>query len=203
MAANKNKPRRFEKPLTGPVQASMQATQKALAGPPLDFSFKEIATMQGAHHSSKKQFQVLLAAEHANTLPRLPIQVAALTAAPSKLPPRAVAATDALYEVAESGCPANTPLVHVDPENPDETPTAPPLPRRPNTQLNSIAIRLGNNRLTNLEGLKEFLNHVLDKPDQLCWLDLSCNQLTNVDDILCDFPNLQVCVALGPELATT
>lgn len=98
---------------------------------------------------------------------------------------------DALYEIAESGCPANPPLVHIDPENPDEVPPVPPLPPRPNAQLNSIAARLGNNQLRNLDGLKEFLNHVLDDPQQLRWLDLSCNALTNVDLCLSDFPNLQ------------
>ena len=104
---------------------------------------------------------------------------------------------DALYETAESGCPARPPLVHVDPENPDEVPPTPPLPPRPDVQLNSIAVRLGNQRIRSLDGLKEFLDHVLDDPAELRWLDLSCNCLTSVDGVLCDYPNLQVCALLA------
>ena len=82
--------------------------------------------------------------------------------------------------------------MHTDPENPDETPPPPPLPPRPRAQLNAVAVRLCNNALTSLDGLKGFLEHVLDDPSQLAWLDLSCNKLAHVDDVLCDYPNLQV-----------
>lgn len=105
--------------------------------------------------------------------------------------------TDALYEVAESGCAASPPLVHVDPENPDDTPLPPPLPPRPRAQFNSVAVRLGSNRLRSLEGLRAFLEHVLDSPEQLAWLDVSCNQLERVDTVLQDYPNLKV-RALAP-----
>lgn len=94
--------------------------------------------------------------------------------------------------MAESGCAASPPLVHVDPENPDDTPQPPPLPPRPRAQFNSVAVRLGSNRLRSLEGLRAFLAHVLDSPEQLAWLDVSCNQLERVDTVLQDYPNLKV-----------
>ena len=97
--------------------------------------------------------------------------------------------------MAESGCAAAPPLVHVDPDNPDDTPPPPPLPPRPRARFNSVAVRLSNNRLRSLDGLREFLQHVLDSPEQLAWLDVSCNELERVDTVLQDYPNLQVRVA--------
>lgn len=82
--------------------------------------------------------------------------------------------------------------MHIDPENPDDVPKPPPLPPRPKAQLNSVAVRLSNNKLTSLNGLKAFLEHVLERPDQLMWLDISCNNLTNVDSVLINYPNLKV-----------
>lgn len=99
---------------------------------------------------------------------------------------------DALYEEAESGSPKCAPLVRVDPENPDAVPPPPHLPPRPNVQLNSIAVRLGNNKLTTLDGLESFLEHVLEDPQALVWLDLSCNRLKGISDVLTKYPNLQV-----------
>jgi hypothetical protein len=99
---------------------------------------------------------------------------------------------DALYESAESGCAAHAPLVHIDPENPDDIPKPAPLPPRPKAQLNAVAVRLSNNKLTSLNGLKVFLEHVLDRPDQLMWLDVSCNNLTCVENVLTSYPNLKV-----------
>lgn len=99
---------------------------------------------------------------------------------------------EALYEVADSGCPANPAKVHVDPENPDLVPQAPPLPPRPNAELNAVAVRLASNRLKTLEGLPHFVAHVLEAPEQLAWLDLNCNKLEQIDDVLLQFPNLQV-----------
>ena len=100
-------------------------------------------------------------------------------------------AADALYEEAESGYPKNLPIVHIDPEAPDQTPQT-ARPHRPDVQLNTVAVRLGNNKLKDLAGLRKFLDHVMDSPDELTWLDLSCNQLEGIDDVLCHFPNLQV-----------
>ena len=58
--------------------------------------------------------------------------------------------------------------------------------------LNSSSVRVCNNHLTSLQGLDRMLWHVLDAPSEMVWLDASCNKLTSVDDVILNFPKLQV-----------
>lgn len=58
--------------------------------------------------------------------------------------------------------------------------------------LNSSSVRVCNNHLTSLQGLDRVLWHVLDDPSEMVWLDASCNKLTSVDDVILNFPKLQV-----------
>ena len=59
-------------------------------------------------------------------------------------------------------------------------------------KLNSTCLRLCNNHLVSLQGLGKAAYHVLEAPSELLWLDASCNQLATIDDIITDFPKLQV-----------
>ncbi len=65
-------------------------------------------------------------------------------------------------------------------------------PRR-GGRLNSTCLRLCNNHLVSLKGLGKVAYHVLDNPAELMWLDASCNQLATIDDVIIEFPKLQVC----------
>lgn len=46
--------------------------------------------------------------------------------------------------------------------------------------------------LLTLKGLDKLLVHLLGDPAKLTWLDLSCNQLSSIEDVVTTFPNLQV-----------
>ena len=61
---------------------------------------------------------------------------------------------------------------------------------------------LANNRLENLDGLSEFLKQVLDDTLELRWLDLSNNQLTKVDPVLLNYPNLSCLYLQGNQINT-
>jgi Leucine-rich repeat (LRR) protein len=54
------------------------------------------------------------------------------------------------------------------------------------------ALRLCNNELPHLTGLVKVCRTLLVDVTLLSWLDLSCNLLTEVPDIICKFPNLNV-----------
>jgi Leucine-rich repeat (LRR) protein len=54
------------------------------------------------------------------------------------------------------------------------------------------SVRLCYNELTSLDNLAEHLSHIMDDPrSNLQWLDVSFNQLTRIDSVLLQFPNLQ------------
>jgi Leucine-rich repeat (LRR) protein len=60
--------------------------------------------------------------------------------------------------------------------------------------LNSTSLRICNNLLVSLQGLGKVLPHVLDDPKELVWLDASCNQLAAIEDIITEYPKLQVII---------
>lgn len=100
---------------------------------------------------------------------------------------------DALFETAESGWPANPPLTQANTEPAIDSCSQ---ARRPDVIVNATAIRLANNQLSSLQDLSQFLHHVLEAPQSLRWLDLSCNALTRVPDELLDLAGLAVCFLL-------
>eukprot|EP00892_Ulva_mutabilis_P001170 jgi/Ulvmu1/11053/UM007_0235.1 len=126
----------------GQADCESRPKQKLPAGPPLDYSFKEIVSIK-----------------------------------------------DALFETAEGGWPANPPLTQADSESPTEESCR---TRRPDVVINSTAVRLANNRLSSLRDLPQFLQHVLEVPRSLRWLDLSCNALHRIPDELLDLSGLAV-----------
>eukprot|EP00873_Tetraselmis_striata_P015569 jgi/Tetstr1/435833/TSEL_024721.t1 len=59
-------------------------------------------------------------------------------------------------------------------------------------ELNSTCLRISNNTISTLQGLPEVLDHVMDAPEELSWLDASFNKLTSIEDIIATYPNLVV-----------
>jgi len=50
---------------------------------------------------------------------------------------------------------------------------------------------LQNNKLRSLEGLPEIMEDVMWNSTKLIWIDLSYNELVNIDSCLLEFPNLK------------
>jgi hypothetical protein len=69
---------------------------------------------------------------------------------------------------------------------------AAPTATSPNSGPQSVSLRICNNALTTLSGLDRVMPHLLAVPMELTWLDVSCNKLTRVEDVLNRFPKLQV-----------
>ncbi|XP_043928954.1 leucine-rich repeat-containing protein 51 [Protopterus annectens] len=65
----------------------------------------------------------------------------------------------------------------------------------------SRAIRLNNNTLTDLKGFKEVIEKLLDNSTELAWIDLSFNDLSAIDPVLTQYPELQVLNLHGNSIA--
>ncbi|XP_077154996.1 leucine-rich repeat-containing protein 51 isoform X2 [Ranitomeya variabilis] len=75
-------------------------------------------------------------------------------------------------------------------EDPREGPK--PIKRCENGKLTSRALRLNNNTLTDLHGFGEIVEKLLSDPSQLCWIDLSFNDLPSIDPVLTSYRRLSV-----------
>ncbi|KAM4795309.1 leucine-rich repeat-containing protein 51 [Rhinophrynus dorsalis] len=75
-------------------------------------------------------------------------------------------------------------------ENPRQGPR--PLARSEDGKLLSQAVRLNNNTLTDLNGFREMVEKLLSDPSQLSWIDLSFNDLSNIDPALTTYRHLSV-----------
>ncbi|XP_075054458.1 leucine-rich repeat-containing protein 51 [Mixophyes fleayi] len=67
-----------------------------------------------------------------------------------------------------------------------------PLKRCENGKLLSQALRLNNNTLTDLHGFGEMVETLFSEPSRLCWIDLSFNDLPNIDPVLTTYRHLSV-----------
>ncbi|CAI9586880.1 unnamed protein product [Staurois parvus] len=67
-----------------------------------------------------------------------------------------------------------------------------PTKRGEDGKLHSQALRLNNNTLTDLRGFKEVVSNLLSDPSHLCWIDLSFNDLPNIDPVLTTYRHLSV-----------
>lgn len=65
----------------------------------------------------------------------------------------------------------------------------------------SKCIRLNNNHLTELIGLVDCIVKMIDQPNAISWIDLSFNELTRIDPVLCEFPGLQILYLHGNSIA--
>lgn len=148
------------------------AEQKQLAaGPPVDYSFKDLRTVLD-----------LVLVEPASGTARHP----ALASNSNPLYYlESLAAQDGDGDGDGEGGPS--------PGTPPSHPvTSSPSARQLGAKLNSNSLRLCNNHLMSLHGLGRVMRHVLDDPRQLVWLDVSSNQLTTIEDTVLEFPSLQV-----------
>lgn len=67
----------------------------------------------------------------------------------------------------------------------------------------TASLLLNGNRLTSgLDGLRSVADKLLCQPNALCWLDVSCNRLTELGDALLGFPNLRTLYAHRNNLAS-
>ncbi|XP_032683276.1 leucine-rich repeat-containing protein 51-like [Odontomachus brunneus] len=60
---------------------------------------------------------------------------------------------------------------------------------------------LSNNLLNSMEGLQRLANRVLDDPVQLSWLDLSFNEISEIDEDIEQFPNLKILYLHGNKIS--
>mmetsp|Transcript_35727 Transcript_35727/g.47138 ORF Transcript_35727/g.47138 Transcript_35727/m.47138 type:complete len:197 (+) Transcript_35727:44-634(+) len=59
-------------------------------------------------------------------------------------------------------------------------------------KLTMNSLKLCSNQLTSIETLPNVLNEILEEPNSLRWLDLSCNQIETLGEALAPFENLGV-----------
>ncbi|KAM6932626.1 leucine-rich repeat-containing protein 51 [Lycodopsis pacificus] len=67
-----------------------------------------------------------------------------------------------------------------------------PLKRNSKKKYRSCSLRLNNNNITDLHDLQRTVNHFLAEPSQLAWLDLSFNNISHIDQVLCELHELRV-----------
>ncbi|XP_026154634.1 leucine-rich repeat-containing protein 51 [Mastacembelus armatus] len=67
-----------------------------------------------------------------------------------------------------------------------------PLKRNSQTKYLSQSLRLNNNNISELSDLQKTVSHFLAEPSQLRWLDLSFNNITHIDQVLCELHELRV-----------
>lgn len=63
------------------------------------------------------------------------------------------------------------------------------------------SLRLNNNHLTNIDGIANLINQLLEYPERLTWLDLSFNKLADIPQELTSMPNLKIIYLHGNHLA--
>ncbi|KAM4627181.1 leucine-rich repeat-containing protein 51 [Polymixia lowei] len=67
-----------------------------------------------------------------------------------------------------------------------------PLKRNSEKKYISRSLRLNNNIITDLSNLHITITHFLAEPSQLAWLDLSFNDISHIDPVLCELHELRV-----------
>lgn len=59
-------------------------------------------------------------------------------------------------------------------------------------QFKANSIRFCYNAISDLENLSSTLEHILENPLELSWLDLSFNDISNIDKVLLQYPKLKI-----------
>ncbi|XP_065173414.1 leucine-rich repeat-containing protein 51-like [Atheta coriaria] len=75
------------------------------------------------------------------------------------------------------------------------------LEKGPNLRLISRSLWLNNNRIASLRNIHDFVNNTLEFPELLGFLDVSCNELTEIHNDLFRFPNITVLYLHGNKLS--
>ncbi|KAM8836923.1 leucine-rich repeat-containing protein 51-like [Spinachia spinachia] len=75
-----------------------------------------------------------------------------------------------------------------------EVPRSGRRPLRTNSKRKylSRSLRLSNNSISDLAGLEFICDHFLAQPSRIGWLDLSFNQITSIDPVVCELRELHV-----------
>ena len=60
------------------------------------------------------------------------------------------------------------------------------------SRYNSNVIRLANNNLVDTTGLYQMALDVVEFPEDIAWLDLSFNEISDVSDDILEFPGIDV-----------
>lgn len=63
--------------------------------------------------------------------------------------------------------------------------------KRNRTKGTTRAVKISNNQLSEISALPSALEEVMSNPINLCWLDLSFNQLSAIEDVLTSFSSLK------------
>jgi Leucine-rich repeat (LRR) protein len=63
--------------------------------------------------------------------------------------------------------------------------------KKKKVHLVQTALFLNNNEIRTIKGLRDILNFVVWQPDQIQWIDLSYNYLSNIEREILNFPNLK------------
>ena len=59
-------------------------------------------------------------------------------------------------------------------------------------------IRLANNNLVDTTGLYQMALDVVEFPEDIAWLDLSFNEISDVSDDILEFPGMSVITTVAP-----
>nr|XP_040033016.1 leucine-rich repeat-containing protein 51-like isoform X1 [Gasterosteus aculeatus aculeatus] len=75
-----------------------------------------------------------------------------------------------------------------------EVPRSGRRPLRTNLQqkYHSRSLRLSHNSISDLAGLEYICDHFLAQPSRIGWLDLSFNQITSIDPVVCELRELHL-----------
>ncbi|CAD5120469.1 DgyrCDS9036 [Dimorphilus gyrociliatus] len=65
---------------------------------------------------------------------------------------------------------------------------------------NASCIRLNNNLISKLNDFTTFLSHIIINPDQLTWIDLSCNELPEIPLALGTINSLRILLLHGNQI---
>ena len=60
------------------------------------------------------------------------------------------------------------------------------------SRYNSNVIRLANNNLVDTTGLYQMALDVVEFPEDIAWLDLSFNEISDVSDDILEFPGIDL-----------
>ncbi|XP_002740743.1 leucine-rich repeat-containing protein 51-like [Saccoglossus kowalevskii] len=67
-----------------------------------------------------------------------------------------------------------------------------PLKTTDEGKVISSAFKLNNNRIQDLNGFADVVSNILDKPEELSWIDLSFNDISKIDSILVNHSHLKM-----------
>ncbi|XP_070553996.1 leucine-rich repeat-containing protein 51-like [Ptychodera flava] len=67
-----------------------------------------------------------------------------------------------------------------------------PLKKTGEGKVVSSALKVNNNAIQDLNGFADIMSKLLDKPEEVSWVDLSFNDITKIDDIILQYEGLKM-----------